>query len=294
MSNNKTKCQKVKWCKVMRKTKKLFNKNSIPFLLLAVIQVGMLLILLKRKTPRDILILLLSNIGFAFLFEYPTLNIFHGYRYKPSIMKNRVFDSILGAIFSQAIYVPITATFLTLFNKNWKWKISFSLFYFCIEKLFLRLNIYKVYWWKPVYTLVFLNGYFYMSDGFYKALSTKKKWAMVIAHYLATDVVWVTLMYIFAMKRYMRFGRGFFFTWAEHFKIVPLYSLILSFIATITSSKTGLFYRILLPLSHIIIDLTLVKMDILKVNIKQFFVTSSRYFLMTFISRFFYKTIYKR
>ncbi|MDP4106133.1 MAG: hypothetical protein Q8935_14445 [Bacillota bacterium] len=145
-----------------------------------------------------------------------------------------------------------------------------------------------------MYTLVFLNGYFYLSDGFYKALSTQKRWAMVIAHYLATDVVWITLMYTFAMKRYIRFGRGYFFTWAEHFKIVPLYSLIISFFATITSSKTGLLYRILLPLSHMIIDITLVKMDILKVNIKQFLITSSRYFLMTFISRFLYKTIQNR
>jgi hypothetical protein len=115
-----------------------------------------------------------------------------------------------------------------------------------------------------------------------------------IAHYLAIEVVWITLMYISAMKHLIRFGRGYSYTWAEHFKIIPLYSLILSFIATITSSKTGLFYRILLPLSHIIIDITLVKIDILKVNIKQFLVTSSRYILMTFISRFFYKAIHKK
>ncbi|WML51119.1 hypothetical protein RCG17_16655 [Neobacillus sp. PS3-12] len=278
----------------MRKRKKFFNKNSMPFLLLAVIHLGLFLILLKRKNRKDIWILLLSNIGFAYLFEYPILNLFHGYKYKPSILKERVFDSLLGAIFSQAVYVPITSTFLTLFNKNWKWKISFSIFYYCIEKLFLRLNIYKVYWWRPIYTLVFLNVYFYISDGFYKALSIKKRWAMVMAHYFATEVVWITLMYIFAMKHYIRFGRGYFFSWYEHFKIIPLYSLILSFIATITSSKTGVFYRILPPLSHIIIDIALVKMDILKVKIKQFFVTSSRYLLMTFISRFFYKTIYKR
>ncbi|TDK56330.1 hypothetical protein E2K98_26695 [Bacillus salipaludis] len=278
----------------MRKKKKLFNKNSTPFLILAIIHVVMFLILLKRKNHKDVWILLLSNIGFAYLFEYPTLNLFHGYRYKPSIMKKRVFDTILGGIFSQAFYVPITATFLTLLNKNWKWKINFSIFYYSIEKLFIRLNIYKVNWWKPIYTLVLLNVYFYISDGFYKALSTKKRWAMNIAHYLAIEVVWITLMYISAMKRLIRFGRGYFHTWTEHFKIIPLYSLILSLIATITSSKAGLFYRILLPLIHIILDLILVKMDILKVNIKQFFVTCSRYFLMTFISRFFYKTIHKK
>ncbi|MFC4799618.1 hypothetical protein ACFPA1_09640 [Neobacillus sp. GCM10023253] len=278
----------------MRKKIKLFNKNSTPFLLLAVFHLGMLLILLKRKKQKDVWILLLSNIGFAYLFEYPTLNLFNGYRYRPSIMKKRVFDSVLGAIFSQGIYVPITATFLTLLNKNWKWKIKFSIFYYCIEKLFLQLNIYKDYWWKPIYTLVLINVYFYISDGFYKALSTQKRWAMVIAHYLSIEVVWITVIYISAIKRLIRFGRGNLHTWTEHFKIVPLYSLILSFIATITSSKTGLLYRILLPISHIFIDLTLVKMNILKMNINQFLVTSSRYLVMTFISRFFYKTIHKK
>ncbi|RID83492.1 hypothetical protein D1953_15620 [Peribacillus asahii] len=276
----------------MGKKKKRFNKDSLPFWLLAVIHLGMFLLVLKRK-KKDTWTLLLSNMGFAYLFEYVVLNLFHGYRYKPSIMKKSAFDSILGAIFSQAIYVPIASTFLTLLNKNWSWKVGFSLFYYCIEHLFLRLNIYKVYWWRPIYTLVLLNVYFNISDVFYKALSTQKRWAMVIAHYLAIEIVCSTLAYIFAVKRYIRFGRGYFHTWTEHFKIVPLYSLILSFIALITSSKAGLFYRMLLPLSHIIIDIIWVKMGILKVNINRFLVNCFRYLPMTFVSRLFYKKIYK-
>lgn len=278
----------------MRKKNKPFNKNSVPFLLLAVIHVGMFLILLKQKKQKATWILLLSNICFAYLFEYPTHNLFNGYRYKPSIMKNRFFDSILGAIFSQAIYVPVTATFLTLFKKNWRWKIGFSIFYYCIENLFLRLNIYKVYWWKPIYTLVLLNIYFYISDGFYRALSTQKRWALALAHYFSNEVIWINLMFISAGKRKIRFGRGRFHTWTEHFKIVPLYSLILSFIATITSSKSGLFYRLLLLISHILIDITLIRMGILKVNLKPFSITIFRYLPMPFISRFLYKTIYQK
>ncbi|MBM7652763.1 hypothetical protein [Neobacillus cucumis] len=274
--------------------KKLLNKNSIPFLLLAVIHLIMFIILSKRSKQKGTWILLLSNIGFAYLFEYPTLNLFNGYRYKPSIMKKRVFDSILGGIFSQGFYVPITATILTLLNKNFKWKISFSILYYCIEKLFLRINIYKVNWWKPIYTLVLLNGYFYISDWFHKALATQKRWAMGIAHFMAIEVVWITIMYISAVKGYIRFGRGYFHTWTQHFKIVPLYSLILSLIAIYTSSKTELFYKILLPLSQLLIDLTLIKLKIFKVRIKSLFFTSSRYLLMPFISKFLYKTIYKK
>lgn len=278
----------------MRKKKPLFNKNSIPFLLLTIIPLGMILILFKRKKQKDVWILLLSNIGFAYIFEYPTLNLFHGYRYKPKMMRRNVFDSILGAIFSQAFYVPVTATFLTLLKKNWKWKIIFSLFYYCIEKLFLRLNIYKVNWWRPIYTLVLLNVYFYISDGFYHALSDKKRWAMRIAHYFAIEVVWITIMYISAANRLIRFGHGFIHTWTEHFKIIPLYSLILSLIAAVTSSKDKVYYWFILPLSHVIIDIILVIIGILKVNTQQLLMISSRYFLMTVISRFFYKIIYQK
>jgi hypothetical protein len=277
----------------MYKKKNLFNKNSIPFLLLAILHVAMIMVLLKHKKQKDVWILLLSNIGFAYLFEYPTLNLFHGYRYKPKIIKRKIFDSVLGAIFSQAFYVPIAATFLTLLKKNWKWKINFSIFYFCIELLFLKLNIYKVNWWKPVFTPVLLNVYFYISDGFKKALSANKKWAMVTAHYLAIEVIWVTIMFISALNRYIRFGSGFFRTWNEHFKIVPLYSLILSSIATLTSAKDKMYHWLLLPLSHIIIDAVLVKVGILKIKIKHLPITCSRYLLMPFISRLIYNTVYK-
>lgn len=278
----------------MRKKQKLFNKNSTPFLLLGVTHLCMFLILLKRKKQRDVWILLLSNIGFAYLFEYLTLNLFHGYQYKPKLMKKYVFDSILGAIFSQAFYVPIAATFITLLNKDWKWKVNFSIFYYLIEIFFLRLHIYKVSWWKPLYTPVLLYVYFYISDGFYKAVSTQKRWALAIAHYFAIDVVWVTYMFVSASKRLFRFGRGYFHTWTEHFEIVPLYVLILSFIATLTSSKAGILSRLPLLLFHIILDITLVKMGVLKLNFKPSLLIGFRYLLMPFFSRFYYKKIHQK
>jgi hypothetical protein len=274
--------------------RKRVNKNSIPFLVLGVIHICVFLLLSKRKKQKGIWILLLSNIGFAYLFEYPTLNLFHGYQYKPKIMKRRIFDSILGAIFSQALYVPITATLLTIFNKNLKWKVGFGLLYFGIEVLFLQLKIYKLSWWRPIFTPILLNGYFFISDGFYKAFSAQKRWALALAHYLAVEVVWVTFMFFSAAKGYIQFGRGSIHTWAEHFKITPLYSLILSLIATFTASKSNLLHWIILPLSHISMDTLLIRTGLLKVKVKRIFVIITRYFLMAIFSKFFYKVIYKK
>jgi hypothetical protein len=270
------------------------SKNSIPFLILASIHIVMFMITLSRRNKKDVWILFLTNTGLAYLFEYFTLNLFHGYRYKPGIMKKRFFDAILGAVLSQGFYVPVTATFLTFFRKNWVWKVSISLMYFYIEQLFKYLGIYKVYWWKSIYTPVLLNVYFFISDSLKKALDARKSWALKMAHYWSIDVVWVTLMFVFAKFRLIRFGRGRYHSWTEHFNIAPLYSLFLSFIAMLTSSKSGWYYRFLLLFSHIFIDFVLTKTGILKIAVKSLFKLIPRYGLMPFVSRYFYKIIFNK
>lgn len=270
------------------------SKNATPFLLLFIFHFCLFLFTFKRKSHRNTVILLLSNIGFAFIFEYLTLNLFHGYRYKPDIFKKRFFDNILGAILSQAIYVPITATFLTVTKKNWKWKICASFIYYCIEKLFIFLKIYKVYWWKPVFTLVLLNGYFYISDGFYRALSSQRRWALAIGHYFSILVIWIMYMYASALRRKVRFGLGHFHSWTEHFKSIPLYSLLLSLIAFATSRKHKFVYRLLLPTIHIILDKFLKKIGVLKINFRYSIGALPWYAFMVYVSRFLYKIIYRK
>jgi hypothetical protein len=270
------------------------RKNSIPFLLLLFIHIGLFILTLNRRNKKDVWILFLTNTGLAYIFEYFTLNLFHGYRYKPGIMKERFFDAILGAVLSQGLYVPVTATFLTLFQKNWIWKVSISLMYFYIEQLFKYLGIYKVYWWKSIYTPVLLNFYFYISDFLQMVLKDRKNWALKMAHYLSIEVIWITLMFIFAKLRVIRFGRGRYHTWTEHFIIAPLYSLFLSFIALLTSAKSGWYYRFLQMFIHIVIDFTLSLTGILKIKTKPFLKNIPRYSLMPFVSRYFYKIIFNK
>lgn len=252
------------------KRKKLVKKNAFPFLLLAVIHVLLFSIFAKRSRRKNIWILLLSNVGMAYLFEYPVLNLFKGYSYKPYILKKQAHDQILGAIFSQALYVPVTATLLTLYGKNRYWKLGSTLIYYGIEHYFLYLKIYKAYWWKPIYTLFFMNIYFYISDWFYKALNAKKEWALIIAQYLSTEVIGSTLLYITAVNRKVRFGRGLYHSWREHYILVPIYSLIRSICLVKNSTKPGLTPRLTMFLGSLLADLILERTGLLKLQMNKF------------------------
>lgn len=273
----------------MRK-KRLVKMNSIPFLLLAVIHVLLFFIFAKRSRQKNIWALLLSNIGMAYLFEYPVLNLFKGYSYKPYILKKRAHDQILGAIFSQALYVPITATLLTLYQKNRYWKLGSTLIYYGIERCFLHLKIYKAHWWKPYYTVFFMNIYFYVSDWFYKALNAKKEWALVIAQYLSTEVIGVTLLYISAVNRKVRFGRGIHHSWREHFIIAPLYSLFRTIFLVKNSSKHGLLPRLTMFIGFISMDIMLEWTGLLKLRLNKLRNLAFNA-VMVFISRYLYLKI---
>jgi hypothetical protein len=269
---------------------KLVKKNYIPFLLLAVVHVLLFFLFAKRSRQKNILILLLSNIGMAYLFEYPVLNLFKGYAYKPYILKKRAHDQILGAIFSQALYVPITATLLTLYKKNRYWKIGSTLIYYGIERYFLHLKIYKAFWWKPYYTVFFVNIYFYISDWFYKALNAKKEWALIIAQYLSTEVIGVTLLYISAVNRKVRFGKGAYHSWREHFILAPLYSLVQSIFLVKNSSKPGQLPRLTMFLGSIVADIALERTGLVKLRLNKLW-NIIFHAVMIFISRFLYLKI---
>lgn len=273
----------------MRKNR-LVKQNSIPFLLLAVVHVLLFLIFAKRSRQKNIWILLLSNIGMAYLFEYPVLNLFKGYSYKPYILKKRAHDQILGAVLSQGLYVPITATLLTLYGKNRYWKLGSTLIYYGIERYFLHLKIYKAYWWKPYYTVFFMNIYFYISDWFYKMLIAKKEWALVTAQYLSTEVIGVTVLYLAAVGRKIRFGRGIHHSWREHFILAPLYSLIRVIFLVKNSSKPGLLPRLTMFLGSFAADVVLERTGLLKLNRLW---NSVFHAVMIFISRYLYIKIHK-
>lgn len=239
------------------------NKRSIPFIILFVIHVGIFAYTIYHKGSKKTLRLFISNIGMAYVFEYFVLNIFQAYKYSPYIIKNRFLDNVFGAIMSQAIYVPISATFLTLFKLNWKWKLFFTVYLVMIERLFLLLNIYKNKWWKTLFTALLIPTYFYISD--YWQHASNKKIIKNINIYLTFVVIQVNALYIYAVFGLLRF-RFKKSDWWEHFIIAPLYCLFMAGIY-IFNSKNKSFRRWLTCSSVIIaMDFLLLRFKIMKTN----------------------------
>jgi hypothetical protein len=209
------------------------QKNFIPFLILFIIHSVLLgYSFNKSKDKKQLFSLLMSNIGFAYLFEYIVLNVFNAYTYKPKTIRNTRLDDVFGAILSQAIFVPFTAVFLTARKIGWVGKILSGCYFSLVEILFLKLGIYKQNWWKTVYTLLLTPFYFFVSDFWESLLRKKIPLIQYLSLFLMIMVTEANLLFVFVLKRNLRFGLGRYHSWTEHFIIVPLYAISLSLFAT--------------------------------------------------------------
>ena len=135
-----------------------------------------------------------------------------------------------------------------------------------------------------------MNIYFYISDWFYKELNAKKEWALVIAQYLATEVIGVTLLYISAVNRKVRFGRGIHHSWREHFIIAPLYSMIRSIFLVKSSSRPGLMPRFTMFLGSFFTDMLLERIGLVKCRLNKVW-SIAFHAVMIIVSRFLYLKI---
>ncbi|WHX98820.1 hypothetical protein [Neobacillus sp. DY30] len=215
----------------MKKPKK---QNKIPFIILFIIHSSMLgYSFYKSKNKKQLFTLLMADIGFAYLLEYVVLNVFHAYTYKPKIMKKNFFDNVFGAILSQGIFVPFTAVFYTVVKIGLIGKILLGGVYFSlVELLFLKLKVYKHNWWRTIYTLILIPLYFNISDWWNILLEKKNPVVRFISLFFMILVTEANLLFLFASTKKVRFGAGKFHSWKEHFIVVPLYAIPLSFFAT--------------------------------------------------------------
>ncbi|MCT8137198.1 hypothetical protein H1D32_05240 [Anaerobacillus sp. CMMVII] len=241
------------------------KKNQYPFIVLSFIHISMLIYTLSKGKDRKRLVsLLLSNIGMAYLFEYIVFNLFQSYIYKPKLLKNKNFDNLLGAIFSQAIFVPITALFITSFKLGWKVKLLFGLYFTLIEKFFIFLGIFNTNWWRTTFTATLIPLYFTLSDFWDKHLQKKTPIVLFISVFKALVVLNSTFLFILAVFRKLRFGLGFFHSWREHFILAPIYTIIVAFFTTCMIEKHN-FIKILSL--RILLDFFLKRSRILKSNL---------------------------
>lgn len=226
----------MKWDMCMKKPKK---RNKIPFIILFIIHTSMLgYSFYKSKNKKQLFTLLMADIGFAYLLEYVVLNVFHAYTYKPKIMKKNFFDNVFGAILSQGIFVPFTAVFSTVLKIGWVGKLFLGGVYFSlVEQIFIRLKVYKHNWWKTIYTVTLIPLYFKISDWWNMFLDKRNPIVRVISLFLMILVTEANLLFLFAATRKIRFGIGRYHAWREHFIMVPLYAITLSFFSTLSFLK---------------------------------------------------------
>lgn len=214
------------------------KRNKIPFIILFIIHSSMLgYSFYKSKNKKQLFALLMADIGFAYLLEYVVLNLFNAYTYKPRIIKKNFFDNVFGAILSQGIFVPFTAVFSSVVKIGWVGKLLGGVYFTLVELLFLRLKVYKHNWWRTIYTLILIPLYFNISDWWNILLGKRNPLVRFISLFLMILVTEANLLFLFALNRKVRFGAGKFHSWKEHFIIVPLYAITLSFYSTVSLLK---------------------------------------------------------
>lgn len=192
---------------------------------------------------------------------------------------------------SQALFIPITATFLTTTSANWVGKLGFTLYFYFIEHLFIKLEVYKVNWWRPRYTLLLLPVGFTISDLMMNALEKNKNWVHDVVHYISLVVISVTILFVPASVRKIRFGLGFYHTWKEHFILAPLYSFFLSFVIFMNSPHAGILQKFKTLLILGISDYVLCCMKILKTNFQQSLIRIAFHAFMMTVSNFINKNM---
>lgn len=273
---------------------KRHKKNSIPFLILLLIHTFMLGYTFYRKKDRKrLFILLLSGTGFCFLFEYLVLSLFSAYRYKPKIFRNKELDNLLGALLSQAVFIPFTAVYLTAFKLGWKGKLFFAIYFSGVEKLFLKLKVHQNNWWKTSFTITLLPLFFFINDWWYKHLKVRTPIVQFGSLFLGIMVNSLNFLYSRSIFRNIRFGLWRWHDWKQHFKIAPIYSIILSF-ATAIIIKNNSFDKGFLKAVSIakLLDYSLYKTRFGKHRFRQITASNSIHIIMIYLAVYLKRLIY--
>jgi hypothetical protein len=275
--------------------KRVVHSNTLPFFILLIIHTALLIYTFcKNKNRKSLFILLLSNIGFAYFFEFFILNLFHSYEYKPNLFKKRYLDNILGAFLSQGVFVPFTSIFISSFGFGWKIKAMFTIYFAIVERIFIKLGIFKNNWWRTIYTVFLIPLYFKISENWYKSLLKGNGNILFTSFLLMTWVSGLSLLNILGVFQKVRFGLGKFYSWREHFIISTLYWFTISIFTTCTIyQKPNWQGKIQSFLFMKVVDWFLIKMGIIKFHLNHLLFMNGLQILMLYLSVIYKNLIYR-
>ncbi|WP_062051463.1 hypothetical protein [Bacillus sp. JCM 19034] len=232
------------------------------------------LVIVLVKFKKKAIALLLSTLGFTYLFEYGVLNLLRMYRYKPKIFRNPWVDNVFGAFLSQAYFVPIKAVFITLFQYGWKMKIALALLLAAIEETFVKKGAFVKRTWKTPFTFFGVLFYFWFVDQWWRGFrSSKKKIIMIISLYLSNVVQYANvLFFLFSFTKAIRFRFPYRTSRSDtrdQFIVAPLYALLASVFSTAIILRSKRSNKIIGIGLLAIIDQILIRLGLLKLYKQQ-------------------------
>ncbi|NBD24221.1 hypothetical protein [Paenibacillus glycinis] len=138
------------------------NDHSAWYIGLIVISVALLVFTVLRTGNKRSLLLYLGMSGLGYTIEFVIFILFECYAYEPKLIReDGYYDSLAGAIVSNALILPAVAVFLAVLRMGWVPIILAIAAMSGVEYLFLRIGIYEHYWWRTVYTAIGLVVYFW-------------------------------------------------------------------------------------------------------------------------------------
>ena len=137
------------------------NSHSVWYLGLATISLILLaFVYFKTKNYRSLL-LYLGMVGVGYMIEFFIYVLLDSYEYDPDIIaRDAYYDYNMGAISSNMLTLPVTATLIAVYRLSWIWIAIFTVLIVGIEWLFLKLGIYHHHWWRTAYTGIGLLVYY--------------------------------------------------------------------------------------------------------------------------------------
>lgn len=189
-----------------------FWTNTIWYLLLGLITIFELaFILIKTQRRQFVLAHYISLTGATLLYEAIIFIFLKAYFYYPHIIQNSYYDDgLAGNLFSQ-FSVASTAILIAVFDLNIYWIVALAGVYGLIEKLFIYLGIFTLYWYRTWMTFFSLILLFWFAKKIYsKSLKNMKP----IMYYLWIFIGLCTLYQITINWAFMLTGlRDYSRTW---------------------------------------------------------------------------------
>ncbi|MCR2805829.1 hypothetical protein [Paenibacillus soyae] len=184
--------------------------NFLPYLLLvAISMIAFVILLFRQRTVRP-LILLLAFSGFIYLFEFFIFVWSDSYSYSPGLVKIPYYDSVLGAVVSNLLSVPIAATFIAVYRLNWRWMACLAFAYGGVEWTFLQLGVYEHHWWRTAYTIIAMLVFFLFARQWPIWLSGRSRTIPFVTLVMLAWSVVGTLVFFMALAGMRMFHIGVF------------------------------------------------------------------------------------